>query len=147
MPDLTPADVQAWTCRADDAGRLARALLAAWEEINQLRFAILGGEDVPGYAANLPLSDVLTLHATYIEEHGRYTEALTAERAKMARLVEAWKEFTAWMADRANWLKYEREHGGDTEHLFTRERECRYIIDTAGLSKIAQALRDAGDEG
>lgn len=35
------------------------------------------------------------------------------------------------LRDRAEWLKRERESGGDAEHLSAREQECRYIAELA----------------
>lgn len=35
------------------------------------------------------------------------------------------------LRDRADWLKRERENGGDAEHLWAREQECRHIVTLA----------------
>lgn len=75
--------------------RLSRQRTEAENET--LRLAICGGEDAPGYAASLPLADILKVQATNLQATGEWIDEANA----FAREVENWKSAHAESEARA----------------------------------------------
>lgn len=90
------AEVRSWgddtdaACRADverahkERDAAVRERDAARDEAYELRLAILGGEDVPGLAGSIPLSEVKSLHEKYLLSQQWRAETAEAERAAAA---------------------------------------------------------------
>lgn len=65
------------------------------------------------------------------DEYGERLENAEANARLIARapdMANTLERLPQYLAERAAWLKYEADHGGDRTALGLQERECRYLI-------------------
>ena len=84
-------------CKCAEFAALRREQDEARDEIERLRLAMMGGEDVPGYAASIPLDDLL---ATYEQSQRDLRIYYEARDAEIERLRAALREIATmdWFA-------------------------------------------------
>lgn len=88
---------------AADLTALLSRLERAEAENEQLRLAICGGEDAPGYAASLPLASILDVAKQNTRSWFAETDRATLAESNLARAVEGLRPFAGVAPEFDGW--------------------------------------------